>query len=182
MRCPARPHYPRSDDLHIKLTPETYAGSLQCPLSTAAILPDCPGRLAHPGCTGGRLALIAVFRQGPARCRTSTVPIGPGAWSAWPERVPQAAARPSPAGSPSPVAEPGPGRRRRQAIAAALGINPAADPAHRLRTSQCGQACLPGLFRTPLARGPGPGLPPGGAPSGNAWRRSRPRDRAARAG
>ena len=42
----------------------------------------------------------------------------------------------------------------------------------RHERSQCGQACPAGLFRTPLPRGPGPVLPQGGAPSGNAWRRS----------
>src|ERR1700691_5057884 len=96
MRRPAGLDYPQPDDLHMKLTSEAYVGSLQCPLSIAAILPAVRAPRPSRVHRGRRLALIDVFRQGPGRCPLA------GCLEAWPEQAPEDAARPSQAGVPRP--------------------------------------------------------------------------------
>src|SRR6202034_1862313 len=56
MRHPAGLDYPQPTDLHMKLTSETYIGSLQRPLSSAAVQPTARGTSAIQGARRRRLA------------------------------------------------------------------------------------------------------------------------------
>ena len=151
MRGAAGPCQQPPDGLHQKLTSEAYMGSLHCPPSGVA----CGLPQARAPCMAGLLwaAPDHVFRQAHAAGQTSmmsaTARLPPEACRPWRDRAD------------------GAGRQRPR-----LTHQPCLRSDRRPRTSRCGRACAPGLSRTPLPSGAGPALPPGGAPWGNAGRRT----------
>ena len=170
MRCRLAPVSSRqsltSEAYHGKLTTSTWQGGLR-----AVLGPWAPvyGEAASA-------ALITSFTRHTPQARHATCRLaGIGSWVVRAGRPDSH--EPVYRRHPPPVA--GPGGRPRPRLTASIS------PEARLVGHEHRNAVkhvLPGLFRTPLPSGPGRARPQGGAPSGNAWRQSRPQDRAARAG